>query len=131
MPDKSVNRRDFLRATAGTAVAANSALASLANRSSFLEGNAITQGVAGSNSARVGRVSARFNVKVPMPDGTRLSADIYRPEGPGKFPTLLSRTYFNNSPAKQGMMYAQNGYAVVFNDVRALRLRWALVSLFQ
>ncbi|CAA9587690.1 MAG: hypothetical protein AVDCRST_MAG88-4241, partial [uncultured Thermomicrobiales bacterium] len=32
------------------------------------------------------------NVPVPMRDGTRLYADVYRPAGPGPYPALLQRT---------------------------------------
>jgi predicted acyl esterase len=35
-------------------------------------------------------IRAEKNVPIPMPDGVRLFADIYRPDAEGKFPALLS-----------------------------------------
>lgn len=64
---------------------------------------------------------AQFNVKVPMRDGVNLSADIYRPNAPGKFPTLLLRTYFDNALAGKvqfALKFVEHGYAVVLEDVR-------------
>lgn len=65
------------------------------------------------------------NVMVPMRDGVRLAADIYRPAkdgkaAPGRFPTLLNRTPYNkgNANSAEGKYYAQHGYVVVMNDVR-------------
>jgi len=40
------------------------------------------------------KVKAQFNVPIPMRDGVRLSADVYRPDAKGKFPVLLTRTYY-------------------------------------
>ncbi|HUE82512.1 MAG TPA: hypothetical protein VMM84_10410, partial [Pyrinomonadaceae bacterium] len=37
-------------------------------------------------------VKIEFNHRVRMRDGTELSADIYRPDAPGRFPVILSRT---------------------------------------
>ncbi len=41
------------------------------------------------------RLSA--DVKVPMRDGIRLSADVYLPDAPGPFPTVLMRTPYDNN----------------------------------
>lgn len=62
-----------------------------------------------------------INQQVPMRDGVRLSADIYRPDAPGKFPALLLRTYWGkHEPGKMRMAlyFANRGYAVVMEDVR-------------
>lgn len=63
-----------------------------------------------------------FNdVKVPMRDGVRLSADLYLPDAPGPFPTVLLRTpYDNNGVAsiEKGRRLANNGYATVIQDCR-------------
>lgn len=64
------------------------------------------------------------DVAVPVRDGTKLAADVYRPARDGKpvegrFPTLLTRTPYNkNGAANEGRYYAQHGYNVVANDVR-------------
>jgi len=63
-----------------------------------------------------------FNdVKVPMRDGVRLSADLYLPDAPGPFPTVLMRTpYDNNTVAniEKGRRLANAGYAAVIQDCR-------------
>lgn len=67
------------------------------------------------------KVRTDFNVRIPMRDGVMLSVDIYYPDAPGKFPTLLYRTpYSNNSSGEvtQGKWYASRGYVVVKADVR-------------
>src|SRR5919106_524226 len=38
------------------------------------------------------KVRREFNVMIPMRDGTRLAADIQRPDRAGKFPVILART---------------------------------------
>lgn len=64
------------------------------------------------------------DVAVPMRDGVVLRADVYRPDAPGRFPTLINRTPYG----KDGMLEgggeptvgraARAGYAVVVQDVR-------------
>lgn len=69
-------------------------------------------------------VDVRKDVKIPMPDGVCLAADVYRPARAGKpvdgrFPTLLTRTPYNKNEVKaEGPYYASRGYVVVVNDVR-------------
>lgn len=66
-------------------------------------------------------VRTEFNVLVPMRDGVKLSVDIYHPDAPGKYPTLLWRTPYSNNTAgevAQGKWYASRGYVVVKADVR-------------
>jgi len=61
------------------------------------------------------------NVLVPMRDGERLAADIYRPNSTGKFPVLLCRTpYGKSGQADFARFLAQNGYAVVVMDSRGI-----------
>lgn len=60
---------------------------------------------------------------VPMPDGVRLAADVHRPAGPGRWPTLLMRTPYGRHLAETLLYahpswYARHGYAVVIQDVR-------------
>lgn len=64
-----------------------------------------------------------YGVWVPMRDGTRLSADVYRPDSPGEFPVILSRTPYNKAGAGKTSIdryksYVERGYAVVLQDVR-------------
>ena len=47
-------------------------------------------------------------VMIPMRDGVRLSTDIYRPKGPGKFPVILSRTPYNFNSWGDGKMTPRN-----------------------
>jgi predicted acyl esterase len=43
------------------------------------------------------KVKCEFNVAIPMRDGVKLSADVYRPDAEGRFPVLLTRTYYGKS----------------------------------
>ncbi len=68
-------------------------------------------------------VTVEKNVPVPMRDGTRLKADVYRPKAAGKFPVLLERSPYNkeNSSEIQAgspAFFASRGYVVVIQDVR-------------
>jgi putative CocE/NonD family hydrolase len=64
------------------------------------------------------------NVMIPMRDGVRLAADLYRPArggaaASGRFPALLTRTPYNKDGVSgDGRYYAERGYVVVANDVR-------------
>ena len=61
------------------------------------------------------------NVPAPMPDGTTLYADIYRPAGAGPVPALLQRTPYDKAltgPSPWVIRAATAGYAVVIQDVR-------------
>lgn len=64
------------------------------------------------------------HVMIPMPDGVRLAADLYRPArdarpAPGRFPALLTRTPYDKTGASgEGKFYAARGYVVVANDTR-------------
>lgn len=62
-----------------------------------------------------------MDVRVPMRDGKTLSADIYRPDAPGKFPVILVRTPYDNASATYaaaGKYWSSHGYAYVVQDVR-------------
>lgn len=66
-------------------------------------------------------VKTLFNVPVRMRDGVNVSVDLYLPDGPGPFPTLVWRTPYSNNNAgevAEGRWYASRGYAVVKGDVR-------------
>lgn len=61
------------------------------------------------------------NVMIPMRDGIRLGADIYRPAGPGPFPTVLQRSPYDKSTVNNAPLViraASAGYAVALVDTR-------------
>jgi uncharacterized protein len=63
----------------------------------------------------------QLDLKVPMHDGTLLSADIYRPSGAGPLPALLCRTIYDNQQPRYvewARDFAEHGYAVVLQDCR-------------
>ena len=66
------------------------------------------------------QVFEELDVRVPMRDGVMLSANIYRPDDPGRFPVLLMRSPYGNGGKdhKAGHFWAQQGYAVVIQDTR-------------
>lgn len=66
------------------------------------------------------KVIEEMEVKVPMRDGVRLSANIYRPDAPGKFPVLLMRSPYGNEGAGdlKANFFARHGYVVVLQDTR-------------
>ena len=66
-------------------------------------------------------VKIEFNRRVPMRDRTELSADIYRPQAPGRFPVLLNRTPYTKTGASTlqiAKYFVSNGYVYVAMDVR-------------
>jgi putative CocE/NonD family hydrolase len=62
-------------------------------------------------------------VMVPMRDGTRLAADIYRPGAEGRFPAIVERTPYNREESvilrtRTPQYMAERGFAFVVQDVR-------------
>lgn len=61
-------------------------------------------------------------VAVPMRDGVKLYADVYRPAKPGKYPVIVCRTPYSTerypSAYEAAVFFAQRGYVFVFQDVR-------------
>jgi len=57
---------------------------------------------------------------VPMRDGVKLAADVYKPEGEGPWPVILSRTPYLKDRGRPGMYkrYTDAGYVYVIQDVR-------------
>jgi soluble P-type ATPase len=56
---------------------------------------------------------------VVMRDGTKLYADVFRPDAAGKFPILLQRTpYDKNYGTEFGLKADAQGYVVIIEDVR-------------
>ena len=75
------------------------------------------------------RVRRRYNVvhekNVPMKtrDGLTLHADIVRPDAPGRYPVLVSRTPYGKDAAMQNtdisaFFFARHGYVTVMQDCR-------------
>ena len=70
------------------------------------------------------RILIDRNVSVPMRDGTILAADVYRPDGDGAWPAILSRLPYNKDDLSMHMeaihpvRAVEAGYAVVFQDTR-------------
>ncbi len=63
----------------------------------------------------------QYDVAVHMRDGVRLSADVYRPEGDGRHPTIFTLTPYNNNSDRsmeQAWSWVRRGYAYVPVDVR-------------
>jgi predicted acyl esterase len=70
-----------------------------------------------------GDIVVDANVMIPMRDGVRLAADIYRPRAAGTYPVLVERTPYdrrNSSEVQAGAhrFFAERGYAVVIQDTR-------------
>jgi uncharacterized protein len=64
-------------------------------------------------------VTIEHGVAVKMRDGTILRADIYRPNAPGKFPIILTRTpYDKHHDDVFGLKGVARGYVVINQDVR-------------
>ena len=57
-------------------------------------------------------------LKIAMRDGVKLTADVYRPDGDGKFPVILQRTCYGRTGALEATSYAKRGYVYVAQDVR-------------
>lgn len=61
----------------------------------------------------------KSEVDISMPDGIKLSTDVFIPKGNGPFPTLLVRTPYNKGiESWVGDAFGLKGIAVVIQDVR-------------
>lgn len=65
----------------------------------------------------IARAGVETDVDVPMRDGVILRADVFRPEGQGPWPVLVSRTPYGKSGIKVDP-YVKAGYIVVRQDAR-------------
>ena len=63
------------------------------------------------------------DVQVPMKDGVKLSADIYRPTEPGPYPVLVHRTPYGKSTAI-------NVAARILNPLDAVQRGYIVVVFF-
>ena len=67
------------------------------------------------------QVRVEKNVMVRARDGVALATDLYLPEAPGRFPTLLWRNCYgkdSEGTAEQSKWYASRGYVVAHQDTR-------------
>ena len=70
---------------------------------------------------QLNRIRIERHKEIVMRDGVKLYADVYLPEAPGRYPTLVVRTPYGlqRDGVHQTMIkFAQHGYAVVIADVR-------------
>ena len=68
---------------------------------------------------RADRVIVEPNVSATMRDGVVLKADIYRPDGAGPFPVLLTRTPYDKKTVREmAYRFAKAGYIVAAQDIR-------------
>jgi hypothetical protein len=77
-------------------------------------------------SAQTNQIEIERNLIIPLSDGAQLSADLYRPAGAGRFPTLLSFYPYHKDDMIGGMnelprrYFASRGYAHLLIDFRGL-----------
>lgn len=67
------------------------------------------------------QVQQRFGVRTPLRDGIELVSDLWLPEAPGRFPTVLVRTPYLKAKerwVRLGHTFAEEGYAFMVQDVR-------------
>jgi hypothetical protein len=72
---------------------------------------------------RYQKVKVEKNVAIPMRDGIRLNADIYKPGIEGKYPVILIRMPYGKQEfycymPVHGKFWARKGYVCVVQDVR-------------
>ncbi len=69
--------------------------------------------------AQRGEMVVDRDVMIPMRDGVKLQADIYRPGLPGQYPVLVTRTpYGRAGGANAAAFWVPNDYVVVAQDCR-------------
>ncbi len=69
------------------------------------------------------QITVEFDVPAKMRDGVVLRANVYRPEGEGRWPVLLTRLpYGKDFPSGTSVMdpaqVARRGYVVIVQDTR-------------
>lgn len=71
-------------------------------------------------AAAAAPATQELHVAIPMRDGTRLYANVFRPSQAGRFPTILYRTPYGKGKAitPNFQAFVDHGYAVVVQDVR-------------
>ncbi len=79
--------------------------------------------IGGSLTQSVAQVQPRLGVTIPMRDGVKLSADLWMPAAPGKYPVILIRTPYLKATnlidvPTWAAYFASRGYVFVMQDVR-------------
>src|SRR5262245_29129491 len=77
--------------------------------------------LSGADTPVLDQVRIESLVPVPMRDGVKLYADIYRPRKEGKYPVLVVRTPYGvqrDGVHEDKLQFAARGYVVVNQDVR-------------
>ena len=72
-------------------------------------------------SPAMAQVQQRFGVRTPLRDGVELVSDLWLPETPGRYPTVLVRTPYLKAKERWvnlGHTFAREGYAFIVQDVR-------------
>lgn len=72
-------------------------------------------------SPKVHNVRFLYDQKAPMRDGVRLSTDVFLPDTPGRWPTIVLRTPYQSLWSrwiKHAIWWAERGYAFVIQDCR-------------
>jgi putative CocE/NonD family hydrolase len=139
--NKHVTRRDFMRHTTGAARAAlvaNTLQLGLPQLGSPSRAEGSDQPMNDStvwflkkDLAWVARLSQpehevrfEFDVKIPMRDGIKLSANIWRPKAKGRFPIIYMHTMYDKSNRafhiNRAKYFVPRGYAFVAVDVRGM-----------
>lgn len=79
-----------------------------------------TTAVAAEAELAAPEIDVQFNVRIPMRDGIELSADIYRPKEPGRYPAIVTRTPYlkRGNHETRGRYWAGQGYIYLVQDVR-------------
>lgn len=87
-----------------------------------------------SNDAASNKTGIEFEwgVKIPMRDGIRLNATIYRPQQAERTPVVVTITpYISDSYHERAMYFSQNGYAFALVDCRGRGNSEGLFKPFQ
>ncbi len=73
-------------------------------------------------SEPVHEIEVEQHVKVPVRDGTRLDATVWRPRAPGAYPVIVERVAFElmQRCGKNADYFAQRGYVFVGQNVRSV-----------
>jgi putative CocE/NonD family hydrolase len=82
---------------------------------------------------RMGRGRVNSDVMVRARDGIGLATDVYLPDGPGPFPSVLTRLPYGKTEAYCAMpvvadLWNRRGYAAVVQDVRG---KWGSEGVFE
>ena len=64
-------------------------------------------------------IAFEWGVRIPMRDGVKLGATVYRPKGAGPLPVVFTLTpYIGDTYHERAMYFARNGYVFALVDVR-------------